>query len=101
MSPVRRDLKSNVFSNSIRQNSRIDEDWPSHDNTTACVWSVNDQLLVTRRFSPAPPKQQAITIEGQRVSTALSDLGLKATFVTSLFAGLKQANAGIEDIDLV
>jgi hypothetical protein len=102
MSPAPRDLQSNTFSNAIRSHPRIVEDWPTHDDKSACVWAVNNQLLVARSVSPAPPKNFAITADGKRLVSALGDLGLTATFVTSLFSGVPKVNTAVsEDIDLV
>jgi Subtilase family len=50
-----RDPHSNRFSNRIRDNARLSQDWPTDNHESPCVWVVNDQLLISEDLSPFGP----------------------------------------------
>jgi Subtilase family len=50
--PMSPDPKRNKFSNRLRDHRKIREHGKPHDESNACVWAVDDQLLVSKRVAP-------------------------------------------------
>src|SRR5262249_13650470 len=46
-----RDSHSNRFSNRIRENERLSQDWPTDNHESPCVWVIDNQLLFTEDVS--------------------------------------------------
>jgi subtilase family protein len=43
----------NSFSSRVLDHPRVKEHWSPQDDSNGCVWAVDDQLLLTKRVSPA------------------------------------------------
>jgi hypothetical protein len=88
MSPAPTDPQSNNFSNRLRTHSRVVEHWQPRDDRQACVWAVNDQLLVSASVSP-------------QVDTWLAGQGIEAKHLTTLFTDLPSVDARLDDLEVI
>jgi Subtilase family len=96
------DNDSNTFSNRLRKHPKIVEHWKPRDHSNPCIWYVEDELLFVERASPvARPGRDAPTDAGRAIRDVLRGRGVEPIYATSLFSGLEERTADVEDVHLV
>jgi hypothetical protein len=98
MSPAPIDKKSNKFSNRIRHHEKLIQHWP--EESDACIWMIDDELLFLESASPVAPRGSEPTERGGAIQSFFAEQDLKPMLVTTLFADRVQDD-GVEDVHLV